>query len=535
MKLNISSNFGNSKNFLGSLLDFLSGVSSWIVVISLLILAILKPVSAAGIVIVFCTYWLLRLIHLQIISSTVYRRLEVEKSTDWLMRARGLDDINAHLRKVHELDIDSEVKERISWSFHKKEVYALREDDALPPEFELLRHLVLIPVSGFEPKEIEATITTITGGSFLAEKILLVLVSDEKDPNTSKQQMFKLADKYKDDFLQVLSLIRPSLEGEGVFKQAACVTYGAKKGADFFHSKEISFEHVITTVLIPGTLLHLDHFSCLTYYFRVTPEREKVSFQPIPAYSIKLWSSSGFLRAMKLGSSFFQIADACNAGRLIPYTNFSMSLKTINEVGYWPVTKASYQQALFWKAFFHFKGGHKLLHTYVPFYLNIADKPTFMGTVAALFKNNQYKALDIENLSEIVDMFAKVEKVPLERKIAHSLKLFERSFSLAIWPFIVFLIAWIPAFIIIKEFSPEISFSISSRIPWTIFVLIFLNFIASAFLCFTFLPRTGSRKNIFKLIIDIITWPALMLGAIFLSAMPTLFSQSTLLSPRAKK
>ena len=73
------------------LFSILPGLTSWTILLGMVALAFWNPRLAAGLVIAFNLYWLLRLLFMTLFLVLSYVRLSVERDTDWMARVRGLD------------------------------------------------------------------------------------------------------------------------------------------------------------------------------------------------------------------------------------------------------------------------------------------------------------------------------------------------------------------------------------------------------------------------------------------------------------
>src|SRR3989338_4497501 len=80
--------------FYRRLFEIFPGLLTWTTLVSLFILAIIKPLWVAIFVIIFDLYWAIRVGYLTVLLIFAYRRLAIEKKIDWLKRCEGLNTIN---------------------------------------------------------------------------------------------------------------------------------------------------------------------------------------------------------------------------------------------------------------------------------------------------------------------------------------------------------------------------------------------------------------------------------------------------------
>ncbi len=92
-------------------LEIIPGLSSWTVLISMLMLGLFEPLIAAGLVIAFNLYWFVRLAHSTLFLVLSYLLLRAESKTDW----------SARLRQLHSNTDDTTQGTRLSrWMKHSR-------------------------------------------------------------------------------------------------------------------------------------------------------------------------------------------------------------------------------------------------------------------------------------------------------------------------------------------------------------------------------------------------------------------------------
>ena len=81
----------NKDRFYLRVFEIIPGLMTWGTLGTLFVLAFIKPLWVAIFVITFDLYWVIRVIYLTSLLIFAYRRLEKEKSIDWLKEVRSLD------------------------------------------------------------------------------------------------------------------------------------------------------------------------------------------------------------------------------------------------------------------------------------------------------------------------------------------------------------------------------------------------------------------------------------------------------------
>jgi len=82
------------------LFEILPGLLSWSILIGMSLFSFKSPLAAAVVIIAFDLYWLLRLFYMNIFLSLSYYRLSMEKHTDWIDRAKGIDALDSYQKDL---------------------------------------------------------------------------------------------------------------------------------------------------------------------------------------------------------------------------------------------------------------------------------------------------------------------------------------------------------------------------------------------------------------------------------------------------
>lgn len=513
------------------LLEILPGLTSWGILLGMTALSFFRPMTAAVIIIAFDFYWLLRLLYMTIFLLLAYLRLTIERETDWIGRIRGIDILDRHLKTLSDAGPGA-LPKRLSFHIHRKELTALKDSGHLPPPSGEIFHLVIFPVAK-EPREVlEPAIASLTRQNFPLQQIVVVYALEERAPEATKKDVADLTAKYQNTFFDLLTVVHPAdLPGEARVK-GANATYAAQKAALHFEKKGIPFENIIVSCFDADTVVGQQYFSCLTYYFMITPHRTRASFQPIPVYHNNIWDVPGFARIMESGSSFFQLVEATHPEKLVTFSSHSMSFKALVDVGYWPVDMISDDSAIFWKAFIHYDGKYRVVPMYVTLSMDVAASDTWWRTAKNIYKQKRRWAWGVENFPIVARAFLKSRDIPSYEKFRHAFKLFEGHVSWATWGFILTIIGWLPTIFAGQQFRHSVVYYNMPQITGTIFHLASLSLIISVTLSIALLPKTKLRYRWIKKVIFALEWCAMPLILVFLSALPALDAQTRLLLGR---
>jgi hypothetical protein len=521
-------NLKGRERFSQRLFEILPGLTSWTILLGMIILSFEQPLVAAIIIIAFDFQWLLRLIFLTIFLVFSYTRLNMDRDIDWVGRVKGIDDLPTYLKRLQQ-----QRQENLEswWSalFQKKALLRLSMSHCPPPPSQDIYHLVILPVAKESSAVIEPGLRCLLNQSFPTKQILVVLAIEERAPQDIKIGLQNLEKKYQQDFFDFLTIFHPAdIPGEARVK-GANATWAAKQAADYFRSKKIPFDQVIVSCFDADTLVSPEYFACLTYYFMITPQRTRASFQPIPVYHNNIWQAPGFARVMETGSSFFQLIEATNPEKLVTFSSHSMSFQALVDVGYWPVDMISDDSAIFWKSYIHYDGDYRAVPMYITISMDIATSATFWQTFRDIYRQKRRWAWGVENFPIVMRAFLKTRKISFYNKLRLSFKLFEGHISWATWGFLLTVLAWLPTLFARKDFYTTVAYYNTPYVTGTIFHLASFSLLISIFLSLSILPRQDFRHYSLRKLLFALEWLLVPLILVFLSTLPALDAQTRMM------
>jgi len=516
------------ERILERVLETFPGILSWSIILGMLTLSFLKPLIAALIMIAFVLYWVLRLFYMNIFLVLSYIRLAIENKISWMERIRGIDRLQEYIT-----ELKAKKTKGILDSFSNRicidQLDNLSRSDDPPPGSEEIYHLVIIPAIKETREIIEPGIKSIKDGSFPSKNILIVLAVEESASQNVKKDALSLKDTYKSYFLDILVTFHPNnIPGEARVK-GANTTFAAKQAALFFKEAGIAEEKIIVSCFDSDTIAKKNYFSCLTYHYMITPGRNRASYQPIPVYHNNIWEAPSFARIIDIGTSFFELIEATNPGKLVTFSSHSMSFKALIDIGYWPVDMISDDSAIFWKAFIHYDGNYRTIPIYTTVSMDIATGQNLGDTFINIYKQKRRWAWGVENFPIVIRAFLKDKAILLYKKIIHAFKLLDAFISWATWSFLLAFISWLPAVFAGKQFSSSTVYYMAPRIRGTLFSLASIGLMICIILSLLLLPKRKVRYGFLKRLKHVLEWFFIPVFVLMLSALPALDAQTRLM------
>lgn len=398
---------GKDDRFYKRLFEIIPGLMTWTTLISLSLLAIVRPVWVAIFIIVFDLYWAIRIGYLTTLLVIAYRRLEREKGVDWLNRCETLKSTDGS-------------------------------------DWRGLYQAVLFPVYKEGEEVLTHSIGALINANYPKDKLIVVLSVEERAGDAPWRTARALKENFGGRFFEFLVTKHPDgMQGE-IKAKGANATWGAKALKAFLDSKAIDYEDVIISCFDADTCAAGEYFGCLAYQYLTNPNRTRSSYQPIPVYNNNIWHARSVGRIIELGSSFMQMVESVRLEKFVTFSSHAMSFRTLVDVDYWPVDMISDDSVIYWKCFLHFNGDYSVVPMYVTVSMDVATAKGIIPTVIKQYKQKRRWAWGVENFPYLMMGFRKPNTIPLSKKVRRAFNLLESHYTWAVWAIIVAFIAQLP-------------------------------------------------------------------------------------------
>ena len=520
-----------SRQFVHRMFEILPGLISWTIVLGMIALSLLEPLTALAVIISFDLYWLLRLVHMNLFLSLSYFILWVEEDTDWLDRCRdaasGVPDTSADSGAN-----DGTFRRRLSSRRHQSALSALYRSGAPVDRLENIHHVVLIPVATETQKVLGPGIESIASSTFPLARILIVISVEESADDNVKEGAAALRRIYRDRFLDFIVTIHPSdLPGELRVK-GANATWAARRATDCVRSREIGFDHIIASCFDADTVVSPSYFSCLTYHFLVCPNRLRASFQPIPVYNNNIWQAPAFARLLAVAATFFRLAEATGFDTSPTFSSHSISFKALVDVGFWPVDLATDDAAIYWKAFLHFDGEYDVVPVYSLISMDATQGPNWLKTVEDVYKQRRRWAWGAELIPIVMNGFMTNHRIPFLKKVKSAFRLWENNVTLHLWPYLLTIAGWLPAFIAKLRYAHSVASYNGPRTTGTILGLSTFGFLVFVLVGQFLLPRGRMKHKLLRRLLHVLQWLLVPFVTLVFNTVPALDAHTRLMTGR---
>ena len=261
-----------------------------------------------------------------------------------------------------------EATERMDWW---AECQALERD--LPPgrprPSEIV-HCALVPTYTERYEVLRATVEALVDQRYPDQQCVCAIITRVTDQG-GIDNVTRLREEFGHRFRAFIHIKDPLLPGIVVGKSAA-MAYGGPVLKRHCDELGLDPRTTLVTDLDSDFRLHPQYFAYMAAQFCTADEPLTSIWQPIPLFLNNLWRVPAAVRVMATAATQWQMFLHQNTHRLVMFSSYTMSLRLLDEAGYWDADVIPEDSRFFWKAFFRY-GEH--LHVRPAFLPVLGDAP----------------------------------------------------------------------------------------------------------------------------------------------------------------
>lgn len=390
-------------------LEILPGFVSWNLILFPAWGAFVMPVVVAYFILLFDVYWLYQSLSMAFFGIVAYFRLEASKKFDWLGEVKVFPD----WQKVHHIVIVCTYKEPLHILERTLKSIA---DQTMP-------HQQISVVVGFEKREVGW-----------------------------QEKATELQKTFGNKFANLLFSEHTLIPGETAGKHSNARVAVLKAKKELVDTKKIDFDYCTVTSCDADHVYHPNHFACLAYKFLDNPNRYLRFWEPAVIFYNNFWRLPAPVRVANTIGTIWCTAQLARTDRLINQQNYSLSLKLMDQIGYWDVDVIPEDWHMFFKAFFASKGKVEVEAIYLPLSADAAESTSFIKTMQNQYEQFKRWAWGVSDDPYVIRKFFTEKNIKFWDKTLRILRMVKDHF---LWPVNFFIITFgvnLPIFLN-KEFA----------------------------------------------------------------------------------
>ncbi|MCL4390525.1 MAG: glycosyltransferase family 2 protein [Patescibacteria group bacterium] len=461
-------------------LEILTGLVPWLIIASVIVGSFFIPDVIAYFIIAFNIYWLYRCVQLAFYATLGYLNIRATKKINW----------------------QEKLKPNSVWN------------------------IIIIPMVK-EPLELaQRNLDSLLAQSFPTKKIMVVIAMEEragKEFNRKRAEL--LLQKYQHKFGHFLVTSHPLAPGETIGKHSN-EAYAARQAKKTLVEKlKVPIEDILITTSDIDCVFPEQYFSLLTYKFLTSPHPFNNFFQApifmhnniqrVPVY-IRLPSIIGGIYFLSVLQKYSQ--------RFLNYSTYSLSLRLLDQVGYWDVDVIPEDAHLYYKCYFFLKGKTYVTPVYLPVSIDAAEAGTHWETFKNGYQQHKRWAWGAVDIPYVVKNFFLHPEIPFWDKLVKLSLALETHFAWSTSWFLITLGATIPTLLNPAFARTTLGFNLS-RTSSLILTICMIG--AVAITVYDLLLRNKLRHMLLP--VTYLQWLLLPITGLVLGSMPGLESQTRLM------
>lgn len=476
-------------------LETIPGLISWNVIFFLVWGSLLIPKAVAYFVIAFLVFWLYQSFKSAILSIQGFFQIKAANKINWYKKYKK--------EKIGE-------KNWLDW--------------------EKIKHIIIIP-SYKEPLSIltKSIDYLVDQKGIDRKKLIVVLAMEQRDTDCRKTAKF-LIEKYQNEFGRITATYHPEdIPGE-IKGKASNEAWAAKKIKNTLVDQEgFDINHLTITSCDADTCFHPKHFSALTYYFAKGKKRYLGFWQTPILFHNNLDRVPAAIRIVSIMGNIIHIAQLKEPGGLFfNQSSYSLSLKLLDDVGYWDTDIIPEDWHLFLQAFFAKKGQISVTPIFLPTGMDAPEGRTQFEALKNRYFQCQRHAWGATDIPYTIVQAQKHPEIPLVLRLMRIFKLLEAHFIWSTNWFILSLGASLPPLLNPKFFQTSFGYNLPK------FSQLILTFCLLALLVMIVLDwqlDVKNKKNLsfFQKTNYLLQWFLMPVATLFMSVLPGLHAQTKLL------
>lgn len=378
------------------LLEILPGFFSWNIILFPYWGILIIPNVVAYFILTFNVYWFFQSLQLAIAATISHLRVQASMNYDWVLDLESFPD----WKKVH--------------------------------------HIIIVPTFKEPLYILERTIGSLSKQNLPLKQISVCLAMEEKEDEKErllKANMIKkiYGKKFANIFVTTHKLIKGEVAGKASNERYAAIQVKNK----LVDEKKMNINYITITSCDADHKFHPKHFSCLTFKFLDNLNRYKSFWQPAVMFYNNIWEIPALTRVPNTLGSIWNLSQLARKDRLINAQNYSLSLKLLDNVGYWDADKIPEDWGIFFKAFYKTKGGIEVEPIYLPLFADAPRSTSFWKTIKNQYDQFKRWAWGVSDDPWIIKKYFLTKGIPFWEKTSRLIWSLWSHFS---WPINWFLI-----------------------------------------------------------------------------------------------
>jgi len=339
------------------LLEILIPLTSWAFITMPLWLSFWHPALVAYLIITFDIYWFYKSFTLGYSAIKSYLTMQAHIKVDWLTKAKTLKT------------------------------------------FKKCKHIIIIPEYKEPLHILRRTLDNLCLQDIPKEKLIVVIATEAKDGDADATGVL-MQQEYGTKFGAFIVTKHTLTPGEIVGKSSN-MAWAAKEIVRLLGSS-LDIPYTTITSCDADAMLHPKYFSYLSYTFLTDTKNPYHFYQGAILFYSNIWRIPMPNKLFNTINSIWNLSLLSQPSRFINFSTYSISLKTIIDVGYWDVDVIPEDYHLFFKVYFAKGSQVRTEGIFLPVLVDAAESHGFFKTVVNQYEQSKRWAWGVSDIPFVI-------------------------------------------------------------------------------------------------------------------------------------
>jgi hypothetical protein len=390
-------------------------------------------------------------------------------------------------------------------------------------------HVIIIPNYQEELGILRQTLDRLAMQPNARTHLIVVLAMEAAEANAGEKAAV-LQQEYTQCFLRLFATLHPrGLSGELQVKSANQTWALRSIKRNLIEELELSLDQIVVTTSDADSLLHPKYLEALTYHFATSPKRHLYIWQAPIRYHNNVWGIHPVMGLLHAYSAAWELAYLTAPWwRALPYSTYSLSMRLIDDVGYWDTDVIADESHMFIKCFFRREGNVDLEPIYLPFSAYAVTGANFLEAARNRYQQTKRHAWGVKEMGYTMAQMIERPEVSFQRGLALLLRVGHDNIMISAGWIIITFGAQLPLLL-----YPGL---LQNAWSYPQFILLQISFAIITVTGFVFWmidmhtrPKRPYRWTLREFLLTILSFPLLAVVTVLLVAIPAMEAQTRLL------
>jgi hypothetical protein len=450
-----------------------------------------------------------------------YRRT---KEIDWSRHLAELEDPARYVKKYARKDLKG-------FGMHQHYLNLARINE-IPGEFPRpsdIYHGVFITIFNESYDVVEPTLRALKKSDYDPKRLYVVLAYEQRGGAAAQDTVDQAMKAFQGEFADIMAFRHPENLPNEITGKGPNLTFAGKKFAAYVRKHKINPSDVIITALDADNRVEPKYFPYLSYEWIVTPNRQRVSFQPICLFTNNIWDVPAPMRVVATGNSFWNVISSMRPHLLRNFASHAQGLSALIEMNFWSTRTIVEDGHQYWRSYFFFDGDYSVVPLRIGVGQDAVLSDTYWKSIVAQFKQVRrwsYGASDVAFVAH--NLLRRDRTTGFWPTFTRCIRLLDSHVTQAIIAPIVAVGGWIPLII-----NPNAPLDIMTHelpiLIGSIQQVAMVGLAVTIFTSFVMLPPRPARYHRGRNVFLLIQWVFMPVTAIVYASVSAYYSQTRLL------